>query len=567
MLMPLLAALAPLAAPYAWYPAIPVPKTILEVPFAGDVEEGMVLESAAGLAARAALAGRSRTLVWERTGNDGYERWYAGYCRDHRPERIAVPLDELVARLRDLRIVRGYALYRADTTTRPLHEAGPMDVSANVATSLAGKLAAIVVSERLEARFRALGLPCLFDARGLTEEKCLARYGRVLSRRGMGLADPKTRNARSLMIALDMAVVSGQGAAYEQALARCEPDTPVLGWGCGTEDGITIPSSRWGLFQTATNWCHNLTVLASEAIAGSGLVSRRPPARRVPNPPSDARHYVCLTITDGDNIQWLMGNFVGGTEGRYYYANPRRGAVPFTWGLPVPGLALLSPRTLGEVLETATRRDDFVMYSGGGYFYPDLYGAARPEARALELHAERLRGYCDRTGIRILAFNFQDWDSEAAQHACRVFAQHIPGLLGILAFQYYPYSAGEGRILWVDGPNGDRVPVVSCRYTVWAETGRPRDSTPAAIAAELNQLPVEEGGTFSWVLVHAWSYFRHSPGSNDPKAEEPGPSPDVADPALQRGYDPALWTVERLAPHVVPVGAEELLLRIRARGE
>jgi len=111
------------------------------------------------------------------------------------------------------------------------------------------------------------------------------------------------------------------------------------------------------------------------------------------------------------------------------------------------------------------------------------------------------------------------------------------------------------------------VPVVSCRYTVWAETGRPRDSTPAAIAAALNQLPVEPGGTFSLVLVHAWSYFRHTPGSNDPKAEEPGPSPDLSDAALQRGYDPAVWTIERLEPHVVPVGAEELLLRIRARGE
>jgi len=545
-----------------------VPKTVLEVPFAGDVEEGMVLESAAGLAARATLAGRCRTLVWEQLGNDGYERWYAAYCRDHRPERIAVSLDEVVARLRDLRIVRGYALYRADRSDRGLHEAGPMDVGANVATSLAGKLGAVVVSERLESRFRALGLRRLFDARGVTEDECLARYGRWLSRRGMGLADPKTRNARSLMIALNMAVVSGQGPAYEQALSRCEPDTPVLGWGCGTEDGITIPSSRWGLFQTATNWCHNLTVLASEREAESRSVGRRPAEGRVlPRLPSAGRHFACLTLTDGDNIQWLMGNFAGGTEGRYYYANPRRGAVPFTWGLPAPGLALLSPRTLAEVLDTATPRDDFVMYSGGGYFYPDLYGAARPEARALELHAERLRGHCDATGIRILAFNFQDWDSEAAQRACQVFAQRIPGLLGILAFQYYPYSGGEGRILWVDGAKGDRVPVVSCRYTVWAETGRPRDSTPAAIAAALNQLPVEPGGTFSWVLVHAWSYFRHTPGSNDPKAEEPGPSPDLSDAALQRGYDPAVWTIERLEPHVVPVGAEELLLRIRARGE
>jgi hypothetical protein len=76
------------------------------------------------------------------------------------------------------------------------------------------------------------------------------------------------------MIALNAFVCSGRDEVYEKALARCEEDAPVLGWGCEAEDKLTLPSSRWGLFQTATNWCHNLPVFASDVMAESIPVNR-----------------------------------------------------------------------------------------------------------------------------------------------------------------------------------------------------------------------------------------------------------------------------------------------------
>ena len=39
------------------------------------------------------------------------------------------------------------------------------------------------------------------------------------------------------------------------------------------------------------------------------------------------------------------------------------------------------------------------------------------------LHAERLRGYLELTGVRALAFNFQKWDSPAALNACASLAR------------------------------------------------------------------------------------------------------------------------------------------------
>lgn len=560
----------PVATLYRWFPRFRAPRELWAVPFAADPEEGMILESAAGLAARRVLEGDWDTLIYEDVANDGYQRWFAAYCSENQPRVIKLTLDQAVTRLRSSGIVRGYHLFHLDRSARPLHSAGPMNESANVATSLAGAHGALVASEGFAGRLDKLGLAVVLDLRDRTESWCLDQS--TFSRGVLGTADPKTRHARSMMIALNAFVCSGRGPVYEAALQRCQPDAPVLGWGCEAEDRLTMPSSRWGLFQTATNWCHNLPVFASDAAGERALPrlaahSHRPAWSNLDW--GDGFHHVNFTLTDGDNVQWIMGNFTGGHEAPSYYGHPGRGRMPFTWGLPITSLGQLSPRTLIEILGRATPNDDFVAYNGGGYFYPDLYGHARGDVQALALHAERLRGYMELTGVRLLAFNFQDWDGPAAHAACEQFAKVLPGLLGILAFQYYPYSAGDGAIAWVKGAEGDEVPIVSCRLTLWAQTGRPRDTTPAAAAAWLNRLPRAGGQVgadcFSWVLVHAWSRFRRVQPGAPLDAEAKDVPQEGETPGAVRGYEPALWTAERLDRWVRPVTAEELMRRVRLR--
>ena len=553
-----------------WCPRLPAPRELWVVPFTGDPEEGILLESAAGLAGLAALNGRWDKLIYEDVPNDGYQRWFSEYCEAHHPTVTRMSLDDAMSRLAQAGVVRGYLLYRFEKSDRPLHSAGKIDESANVATSLAPARKGLVMSELLVVRAEKLGLKSLLDLRERSELWCLAQH--EFSRRVLGTSDPKARHARSLMIAANAFVCSARGETYEKALARCDEDVPVLGWGCEMEDRQTIPSSRWGLFQTATNWCHNLTVFGSDAVGrsvpASGLLQRHPSHWSALDW-GDGVHHVNFTLSDGDNVQWVMGNFTGGSEAPSYYANTKRGSIPFTWGLPVPSLCQLSPRTLAEILGQATANDDFMQFSGGGYFYPDLYGQARGNAKALELHAERLRSFMDLTGIRILAFNFQRWDGSEALAACKVFASKLPGLLGIFAFQYYPYSAGDGAIHWVKGVAGDEVPIVSCRLCLWAQTWRPRDTTPAAVAAWLNRLPTAGQETteacFSWVMAHAWSRFRRAEPGAPLDAEEKGVAQDKETPNTARGYEPVLWAVERLAPTVKPVTAQELLLRVRLR--
>jgi hypothetical protein len=555
---------------HRYWPRFPRPRAVIQVPFVGDAEEGMTFETAAGLAADALLRGRGDVLLLEDvSGNSGYRRWTAAMLALVRPRRAgSMDTWEAVAALQRRRTVRGYILFRYDTNDRPWHGEGAIDESANVATSLAALTGGVAVSERFQSRTAALGLPMILDARGRTEQWCLETYGQQFSHRVVATADPKSRVVRSLAVATRAFVVSRPGPTYEAALARCEPDCPVLGWGCGGEDQQTMPSSEYGLFQTATNWCHNLPAYSTEAI-GETI-----PAASVRSPRAGVSladvswetgvHYAAFLMSDGDNVQWLMGNFAGGSEGREYYESPSRGRFPMGWTFPYADLAQLCPYVLQDLFRRARATDDFVLY-GGGYFYPDCFGRRR-KGDALGLHARRMAAYMRVGGLRTIALNAQDWDGPDAQRAYRTVAGNVPGLDGIFTVQYYPYSGGEGRILWASA-GGREVPVVSCALCIWAQTGRPRDTTPAGVARWLNGAP--RGGPnwsdadFSFVMPHAWSRFRDTGGDPSPTAEEQGVDQNQDAPGTARGLLPVYWAVRRLGAQVRVVTPGQLALLVR----
>jgi len=135
-----------------WFSPLPTPREIWIVPYAGDVLEGMILESAAGLAGFGIRRGHGNALICEAGPNEGYQRWFEEYCRANSPKLMHLSLDEAVARLFNARLVRGYLLFRFEQSERPLHSAGKLDESANVATSLAPVYQALAVPEQLAGR-------------------------------------------------------------------------------------------------------------------------------------------------------------------------------------------------------------------------------------------------------------------------------------------------------------------------------------------------------------------------------------------------------------------------------
>jgi hypothetical protein len=278
----------------------------------------------------------------------------------------------------------------------------------------------------------------------------------------------------------------------------------------------------------------------------------------------DDVHYVSFIMSDGDNVQWLMGDFV---EDQYkgYWSNPNRGTVPIGWTCCYIDLAQLCPYALDYLFRTATPQDDFVLY-GGGYFYPDLFGARWPKSDVMRMHARRIGAYMGFGGIRLLAFNAEDWDSPEAIGAYTKCAEEIPDLLGMFTVQYAPYTAGGGAIKWAPNRRGREVPVVSAQFSIWANTNTPRDAGPTITAQRLNASPHEGPANtedhFSWVVVHAWSWFKEPQKDAVPGAEEIEQA-QGGQAGTGRGLFAERWCVDALEPHVRVVTPTELALLLR----
>jgi hypothetical protein len=279
----------------------------------------------------------------------------------------------------------------------------------------------------------------------------------------------------------------------------------------------------------------------------------------------DPRSGVCFVGSDGDNVQWLTGNFFGNPS---YWSSPDRGKVPFGWSACLAQLAQLCPPALDRAVSTQRPNDRFVEW-GGGYYYPDLFAAERPDRWALlARHARRTGSLMCQTGTRVIGFNVAKHASPDARKAYEVFAGETDGLLAILVFQYAPYEAGAGTVSWVKDRAGNEVPVITARYAIWADANdRPRAGTPAKVAREIRDTlaatPAAELPRYDWAVAHAWSYFRHAHGS-DESAENPPPGP-APDSAAQRGYTPVTWCADRLPAGARPIDPEEMAWRLRMR--
>jgi len=561
------------AVPHRYWPRFPRPTTLVTVPEVRSTEEAFVLQSAGGLAARAALTGPNREMVWYPLSHPAYDEWKQ--CMLEQTQARIVELPDVwaaVERFRKRGIIKGYVLFRMDTSQRKFHERGPYDPSPNAATVAAAQLGGVMVAESLEERARAIGLPLLADARDLTEEMCYDKWGAKCSRRVVAMLDPKLAHCRAEAIALNAFVLATYGDLLDRVLAHLEPDSPVLGWGLGDEFRLTEPVSRWGSWQSATNWCVNLPPLCTEQVGGTiAAETVRVPERSIWDLDwRDGLHYASFLMTDGDNVQWLMGEFQIGGE-RSWWGSPARGGVPMGWGTCIADLAQLCPYALQRLVSTATERDDLVLM-GGGYYYPDLFGAARQDVEALRLHARRIRGYLRMTGVRVLHMNASKWDSPEAVRAYTIFAEEIPELEGILMIQYAPYTAGKGKVIWVKRRDGSEMPVVSARFGIWAHSPFPDDGTPAKIARLLNGMPAigaeaTESG-FSWVTVHCWSWFREAPEQTTDDAELVDQS-KAQELGAKRGMEPVVWCARRLSPHVRVLTPTEMvmLMNLRLRPE
>jgi hypothetical protein len=528
----------------------------------------MMVQSIAGLAAKSVNHGHGDEMVWVATTNPDLERWYTHLLNQHPPlelRGVLAPWD-LVDRYQKLGIIKGYVLYKLDRSPGAINERRPgMDLSVNVATSLAGLLDAILIDQALEPQAKAHGLPLLLDARDKTQAWCFETYKSHFNRRILCTQDPKKPHVRDLAIAQQALTLYGDDdSTTAAALQWLQPLAPILGWNGGDEFQTTRASTVQGHLQTATDWCMNLPVLMA-----AGDHARRP-ARLPPFDPrsvdwQDRRSAVAFVCSDGDNVQFFQTGFFANPD---YWAGNQRGQIPFGWSCCFASLAQLCPPAVAHALATRTPNDSFIEW-GGGYYYPDLFARDRPDRwDLLARHARHTWEMMKANGTAVIGFNVADPASPDARKACEVFAAQTDALLAILVFQYAPYEGGAGQAFWVQDRRGVDVPVITARYSIWEHANhRPRSGTPAKVAREIRATvaatPPDQLPRYDWVIAHAWSYFRPALGA-DQDAENL-PQSQAADHGGQRGYAPVTWCAQRLQNDIKVVSPEELIWRIRMK--
>lgn len=413
--------------------------------------------------------------IYLRVPGAGYEIWL-----DELAKRYGIPVREAsgVWELVDRFDIKDYVVYS--------HEDG----SVNAATSAAALGGAVALDASLEATAREHGMILHMDVRGSDDQWAWEYVWPELQHRLVVEQKPDFDNQLR-----DYATMAGAFTFFDgnsefrrQVVQGLRPDATVLGWGDASEgeDAFVSMSSRAGAKTIPADHARNLACL-------SGIRHRRLTQRAdatIPDPEPDT-HHVAFLLTDGDNIQWLLGDFAGDER---WYGSPQRGAFDMGWGM-APALIDLAPSVLRWYYanqSTGGHRDRFVVGpSGGGYLYPSRY--PRDE---LDRHTERLAVLMERTDlntVQILDFEALD-DTELWSS----YLRH-PVIEGLIYLEYSRYDGGNGKVVWANDK-----PVVSPRGMLWE--GLP-DADEASVTAVLNDAardPASPDG-YSIVMVHAWS--------------------------------------------------------------
>ncbi len=360
--------------------------------------------------------------------------------------------------------------------------------SLNAATSLAGVEDSIVVDSSLESQALLRGLPKRLDLTGRNEAWVVQNHG--------GRLNPKVAFEQLESFAdelRDYAVLSralffhdGNSTFRNTVVDGLADDGMVMGWGdaSGGEEVFVGAGSDRGVFTIAADYAHDLAPL-------SGVPTQvlQQPNHAVPTAEAGV-HYVAFVMTDGDNLQWVLGQFQSDTR---WFGSPYRGTFDMGYGMP-PVLAELAPSVLAWYYahaSTGPGRDSFVVGpSGGGYFYPSRYPAG-----LLSAHVDRLADWmavADLGLVQILdsnAFERRDlWELYTAK----------PGIDGLFYLEYSDYSAGAGQVVWSNGK-----PVIAARTKLWEGLA---NSDIESVKATLNGALRDPTSTlgYSMVPVAAW---------------------------------------------------------------
>ena len=530
----------------SWWPEQKEPARIVLCTKSNDIAEDNLSMSISGNVARALNAGLTDEGVWIDVGNPNYRSYLSSLAKRTGAERtgkVHTPW-ELLERYTENGIVKGYVLYDKE-----------IPETVNIATSRAGLLNAVLVDKSIEERVKETGLPKLFDAAGgISERENFLELKDCLNNSHIVIASPKIANNRDFAIAYGSMVYYGVDSLLNEILEWVKPLSPVIGWNCGPESGHIRPCTLYGLVNTVSDFCFNLPMIlcSPDDSLNAGQFSSTDPKKIRWNTRKHFWH--SFIMSDGDNMQWTLGNFM---DSREYWGSEFNSRIPMSYTSCAVNLSMSAYDPLDRLMRSQPKNSTVIEY-GGGYYYPDLFAKRRPDReKLLRQLAMKVNEHIHRVGINVFGFICMDLYSEDAMTAYRIFAEELEGIAGMVAIQYSPYNGGKGDIFWVKDREGNEIPVCTAKYQIWANLPLPGSGSPQVIADNINaEVKRGKGPTFGFTIVHAWSKFKRNPDGSVcelPQTDKNG----------VRGVEPVLWGSEFMDRKVAVVPIDELLWRIR----
>lgn len=521
----------------------------------------LLCQSLAGLANRAVQQGRSEVGVWlhDHAGRSSYSLSKQalsdlGISEQGMQSGIELarnnygPSDGIALQLKDL--FDGYVL--TDVTNNP--ESG---VVASVAASVHN---GIIVDVRDRANYDNAGYTMVYDARTKTTADAWQEFKGRVSNKALVVMPVQTGELRDFAIMHNLFVINinkaynnpgaGQNLPlFEEILKWLEPGAPIYGWEQGVDEEVFVNrASITGHVWVPNDWSYNLPL--------TSLVYRERQQQtlaKVVNPQfidwEKNKKFVSFYLSDGDNIQWMMNDFVG-----EFYENGDVAEMKMGFGVPVSNLNQMAPAQFNRIIGAQHRDATLIEALGGGYQYADNYGREGNRAELLAKLADRVGNSMRQHRVKLLGLMAKDLTSTDAMAGYQAFIDANDQLEGIVALQYSPYAGGAGQIFWLKNSAGFEIPVVTVRYSLWnfGSYNNEREGTPAYIAQQLTQ---QADNDFSLIGVHAWSKFRDTGNSTDLLGEN-------TDGDLN-GASAAKLMKNHLGDEFEVVNPQELIWRIR----
>ena len=354
--------------------------------------------------------------------------------------------------------------------------------SSNIATSLAGILNAVPVTEKNIDLMKSLEIPLLYDLRDKNYGWLLDNFSEAFNKNIIIYQD----TIKDLCLG-DYSVFTNSLHFFDNIHSELvdtifnsmQTNSFLLGWG-NDEYQTVNKSSNHSISVLPADYSYNLSLLTNM----NSNISQK--SHEIETKTIDSVHTVCFVMSDGDNIQWLLNWFI--TDNRWF-GNDKRGLLDIGWTIS-PALSELAPTVMSKIYEisshTAFGKDYFIAGpSGTGYIYPEKF-------KDLELYTEQLNSYMQKSDlniVNIIGNNFDDFYLYSFLDK--------PNINGLFYYDFSKYSNHNGAIKFLNNK-----PIISARFNLWGGF-----NSTQTLSYKINNLPKDpySASGYSLIPVHNWS--------------------------------------------------------------